>query len=84
MALSLFRFTLSSSALLAASTAVAEVPKVVTDIAPVHALVSQVMGDLGQPDLLVDPGNSPTITACALRRHWRWNAPIWWSGSANR
>jgi zinc transport system substrate-binding protein len=59
MALSLFRFTLSSSALLAASTAVAEVPKVVTDIAPVHALVSQVMGDLGQPELLVDPGNSP-------------------------
>ncbi|MCG7495181.1 zinc ABC transporter substrate-binding protein [Thalassobius sp. Cn5-15] len=59
MAKSLFRFTLSSAACLAASTAVAEVPMVVTDIAPVHALVSQVMGDLGQPELLVDPGSSP-------------------------
>ena len=29
--------------------ALAEVPKVVTDIPPVHALVSQVMGDLGTP-----------------------------------
>lgn len=37
----------------------AAVPDVVTDIAPVHALVSQVMGDLGQPDLLVGPGYLP-------------------------
>ncbi len=37
----------------------AAVPNVVTDIAPVHALVSQVMGDLGQPDLLVGQGYLP-------------------------
>lgn len=39
-----------------ATPALAEVPKVVTDIPPVHALVAQVMGDLGQPELLLTPG----------------------------
>lgn len=34
----------------------AEVPHVVTDIPPVHALVAQVMGDLGQPVLLLTKG----------------------------
>ena len=34
----------------------AEVPAVVTDIPPVHALVSQVMGDLGTPELLLAKG----------------------------
>jgi zinc transport system substrate-binding protein len=34
----------------------AEVPVVVADIPPVHALVSQVMGDLGAPVLLADRG----------------------------
>jgi zinc transport system substrate-binding protein len=38
------------------SPALAEVPKVVTDIPPVHALVAQVMGDLGAPDLLLAKG----------------------------
>jgi zinc transport system substrate-binding protein len=42
--------------LLAASPALAEVPRVVTDIPPVHALVAQVMGDLGQPELLLAKG----------------------------
>lgn len=45
--------------LLLASTAVpalAEVPRVVTDIPPIHALAAQVMGDLGQPELLLDRG----------------------------
>jgi zinc transport system substrate-binding protein len=32
------------------------VPSVVTDIPPVHALVSEVMGDLGQPVLLLERG----------------------------
>jgi len=41
---------------LLAPLAMAEVPRVVTDIPPVHALVAQVMGDLGQPGLLVDQG----------------------------
>ena len=39
--------------------AAADVPRVATDITPVHSLVAQVMGDLGQPDLVVRPGMSP-------------------------
>ncbi|ANT59581.1 zinc transporter [Salipiger sp. CCB-MM3] len=46
-------------ALLLASPAFAEVPKVVTDIAPVQGLVASVMGDLGEPELLIPPGASP-------------------------
>lgn len=38
---------------LIATPALAEVPRVVTDIPPVHALVAQVMGDLGAPVLLL-------------------------------
>lgn len=38
--------------------ALAEIPKVVTDIHPVNALVSQVMGDLGSPTLLLERGAS--------------------------
>jgi zinc transport system substrate-binding protein len=34
----------------------AEVPRVVTDIPPVQALVAQVMGDLGSPSLLLEKG----------------------------
>ena len=37
----------------------AEVPQVVTDIAPVHALTSTVMEGVGSPVLLVKPGLSP-------------------------
>jgi zinc transport system substrate-binding protein len=45
------------TSLLASTTvAMAEVPRVVTDIPPVHALVSQVMGDLGTPTLLLTKG----------------------------
>ncbi|MCX7286424.1 MAG: zinc ABC transporter substrate-binding protein [Rhodobacterales bacterium] len=40
----------------ASTPAFAEVPLVVTDIPPVHALVAQVMGDLGQPTLLLARG----------------------------
>jgi zinc transport system substrate-binding protein len=45
--------------LLLASTALpalADAPRVVTDIPPIHAIATQVMGDLGQPDLLLDRG----------------------------
>jgi zinc transport system substrate-binding protein len=42
--------------LVAATPALAEVPRVVTDIPPVHSLVSLVMGNLGQPDLLLARG----------------------------
>jgi zinc transport system substrate-binding protein len=49
--------TLLASATPALATpALAEVPKVVTDIPPVHALVAQVMGDLGTPVLLLGKG----------------------------
>ena len=36
--------------------AAAEAPKVVVDIAPVHALVTMVMGDVGAPVLLLPKG----------------------------
>ncbi len=39
--------------------AYAEPPRIVTDIAPVHSLVSMVMGELGEPALLMPPGVSP-------------------------
>lgn len=42
-----------------AGAALAEPPAVVTDIAPVHSLVSEVMGGLGEPVLLVQEGQSP-------------------------
>lgn len=41
---------------LIALPAAAEVPTVVTDIVPVQSLVAQVMGDLGQPVLLLEHG----------------------------
>ncbi|MDR7123479.1 zinc ABC transporter substrate-binding protein [Pseudotabrizicola sp. 4114] len=48
---------LASTALPAAILpAMAEVPRVVTDIPPVHSITAQVMGDLGQPELLLDRG----------------------------
>ncbi len=39
--------------------AMAAPPVVVTDIAPVHSLVSQVLGDLGEAELLLDQGTDP-------------------------
>lgn len=44
---------------LTAAPAFADVPVVVTDISPVQSLVAQVMGDLGQPEVLVDQGADP-------------------------
>ena len=45
------------TALLASTTAAfADVPTVITDIPPIHALVAQVMGDLGTPTLLLAKG----------------------------
>ncbi|NDU99710.1 zinc ABC transporter substrate-binding protein [Pseudoroseicyclus tamaricis] len=45
--------------LLAAGPAFAEVPAVATDIAPVHSLAAQVMGDLGSPVQILPAGASP-------------------------
>lgn len=51
------RYTISClMASLFAAPTFADVPKVVTDIVPVHALVSLVMGDLGAPLLLLERG----------------------------
>ncbi|MEM1360801.1 MAG: zinc ABC transporter substrate-binding protein, partial [Pseudomonadota bacterium] len=42
-----------------AGSALADVPNVAVDIAPVHGLVSMVMGDLGQPNLILPQNASP-------------------------
>ena len=39
--------------------AAAEPPQIVTDIPVTQALVADVLGDLGSPDVLVDPGADP-------------------------
>ena len=54
------RYIISSAIATLATTlpALAEVPRVVTDIHPVHSLVAQVMGDLGTPELLLSQGAS--------------------------
>lgn len=46
-------------ACLTAIPAVADVPAVVTDIAPVQSLVAKVMGNLGPPEVLVEQGADP-------------------------
>jgi len=50
---------LSLSATLLASAAWADVPKVATDIAPVHSLVSRVMDGVGEASLIVPSGATP-------------------------
>ncbi len=50
---------IAAAALLAAAPALADVPRVAADIAPVHSLVAQVMRGVGAPDLIVTPGASP-------------------------
>ncbi|MCV3274324.1 zinc ABC transporter substrate-binding protein [Roseobacter sinensis] len=44
---------------LLSSPALAEAPQVVTDIAPIHSLVAQVMEGVGAPDVILPPGASP-------------------------
>lgn len=53
------RYLLPASYLLLSTAAWADVPRVATDIAPVHSLVSQVMAGVGTPDLTIPPGASP-------------------------
>lgn len=50
------RFAISLALTLLAAPALAGAPKVMTDLPAVHSLVAQVMGDLGQPTLLLDKG----------------------------
>jgi zinc transport system substrate-binding protein len=51
-----YTISLTLASLALGTAALAEVPRVVTDIPPVHSLVAQVMGDLGTPDLLLGQG----------------------------
>ncbi len=51
--------SLSATAALMGGTAMADVPSVAVDIAPVHSLVTRVMEGVGAPDLIVQPGASP-------------------------
>lgn len=51
--------TFSLSATLMGGVAIADVPKVAIDIAPVHSLVARVMEGVGTPDLVIQPGASP-------------------------
>ena len=55
----IFSYILGACWVLSITPASADVPQVATDIPPVHSLVSQVMGDLGTPKLIVPPGTSP-------------------------
>ena len=49
----------SITAALLGGTAIADVPNVAVDIAPVHSLVARVMEGVGTPDLIVPMGASP-------------------------
>jgi zinc transport system substrate-binding protein len=50
---------LSLATALMGGTALAEVPRVAVDIAPVHSLVARIMDGVGTPDLIVQSGASP-------------------------
>jgi zinc transport system substrate-binding protein len=50
---------LSVAASLLGGTALADVPSVAVDIAPVHSLVARVMQGVGEPSLIVAPGATP-------------------------
>ncbi len=51
--------SLFTVAILMGSTAMADVPNVAVDIAPVHSLVARVMEGVGTPNLIVPAGASP-------------------------
>lgn len=55
----MLRPVLLAASLIIPHAALAEVPKVVTDIGPVESLTAMVMGDLGAPDRLLQAGESP-------------------------
>jgi zinc transport system substrate-binding protein len=50
------RFLFPMTLALCGTAAFAQVPKVVTDITPIHALVTQVMGERGSPTLIMTAG----------------------------
>ncbi len=61
MSRSLLPFTTGLAATILASggAALADVPSVAVDIAPVHSLVARVMAGVGEPDLILPPGATP-------------------------
>ena len=52
-------FSISAVATLLGSSAIADVPNVSVDIAPLHSLVASVMHGVGVPNLIIPPGSSP-------------------------
>ena len=52
-------FSISAVAILLGSSAIADVPNVSVDIAPLHSLVASVMNGVGVPSLIIPPGSSP-------------------------
>lgn len=54
----MIRSATCAAALLTALPALAEVPRVVTDIPPVHSLAQQVLGELGAAELLLSAGGN--------------------------
>ncbi|MEX3014734.1 zinc ABC transporter substrate-binding protein [Gymnodinialimonas hymeniacidonis] len=57
--MSRMRVSLSVGAMLMGGTAMADVPNVAVDIAPVHSLVARVMEGVGEPELVIPAGASP-------------------------
>ena len=57
MSRNLTHFTLAAA--LTASPALADVPNIAVDIAPLHSLVARVMQGVGSPDLIIQSGASP-------------------------
>ncbi|MBI1416286.1 MAG: zinc transporter [Limimaricola sp.] len=55
----MIRFLAAALLSLSMTAARAEVPKVMTDIAPIQSLVDRVMAGLGSADVLLPPGASP-------------------------
>jgi len=70
--------------MLSTSPVMAQVPTVATDIAPIHSLVAQVMGDLGEPTLLMDQSASPHSYAMrpSEARNLQQAGVVFWSGNA--
>jgi zinc transport system substrate-binding protein len=58
-------------------TARADVPKVVTDIAPLHSLVAQQMSGVGVPDVLTSGASSPHDFQFTLYKQRPFKTPIW-------
>ena len=51
--------SISAVAALLGSSAIADVPTVSVDIAPLHSLVASIMKEVGVPNLIIPPGSSP-------------------------